>query len=95
MRNGIIIDTLTSVDLVEIVRTGGIVLKFFEKFSVVTWNIILIGILLLKRLKKDIFFKSQGKDLLQNVAERSDNQSMVVISERIKTRNISVLRRLG
>ena len=32
MRNGIIIDTLTSVDIVELVKYGGILLEVFEGF---------------------------------------------------------------
>ena len=32
MRNGIIIDTLTSVDIVEIVKCGGVILEVFEGF---------------------------------------------------------------
>ena len=32
MRNGIIIDTLTSVDIVEKVKCGGIILEIFEGF---------------------------------------------------------------
>ena len=31
-RNGIILDTLTSVDIVEIVKCGGIILEFYERF---------------------------------------------------------------
>ena len=30
MRNGIVIDTLTSVDIVEIVKCGGVILEVFE-----------------------------------------------------------------
>ena len=32
MRNGIIIDTLTSIDIVEIVKYGGVILEVFESF---------------------------------------------------------------
>ena len=32
MRNGIILDTLTSVDIVEIVKRSGIILEFFNGF---------------------------------------------------------------
>ena len=32
MRNGIIIDTLTSVDIVEMVKNGGDILEVFERF---------------------------------------------------------------
>ena len=32
MRKGIIIDTLTIVDIVEIVKCGGIILEVFERF---------------------------------------------------------------
>ena len=32
MRNGVIIDNSTSVDIVEIVKTGGLILEVFEGF---------------------------------------------------------------
>ena len=32
MRNGVIIDTLTSVDIVEIVKCGGVILEIYEGF---------------------------------------------------------------
>ena len=32
MRNGIIIDTLTGIDIVEIVKCGGIILEIYESF---------------------------------------------------------------
>ena len=32
MRNGIIIDTMTSVDIVEIVKCGGVILEVYEGF---------------------------------------------------------------
>ena len=35
MRNGIILDTLTSADIVEIVKCGGFMLEVFEGFSVI------------------------------------------------------------
>ena len=36
MRNGIIVDTLTSVDIVEIVKCGGVFWRFLKGFSVIT-----------------------------------------------------------
>ena len=69
MRNGIIIDTLTSIDIVEIVKYGGVILEVFKGFSVITSNSILIQNLLLMFEKRDLF-KSQGKDLLQNLAKK-------------------------
>ena len=69
MRNGVIIDTLTSVDIVEIVKCGGVNLEVFER---------LFGHSLEYNPhrevdadmfeKRDLLFKSQGKDLLQNPA---------------------------
>ena len=32
MRNGIVVDTLTSIDIVEIVKPGGVVLDVYEGF---------------------------------------------------------------
>ena len=32
MRKGVIVDTLTSVDIVEVVKCGGVTLKVFEGF---------------------------------------------------------------
>ena len=36
MRNGIVVDTLTSVDIAEIVDWGGVILEIYEGFSVMT-----------------------------------------------------------
>ena len=36
MRNGIIVDTLTIVDNVEVVKCDGVILEAFEGFSVLT-----------------------------------------------------------
>ena len=36
LRNGIIVDTLTGVDMVEIVKCGGIFWRFLKDFSVIT-----------------------------------------------------------
>ena len=46
--------------------------KFVKGYSVITWNKTLIQNLLLKCLKERDFFKSQGKDLLQNLAKKID-----------------------
>ena len=62
MRNAIIIDALTSVDIVEKVKCGGNVLK---DFSVKAWKIILIrNSLMICFKKKTELFKSQVKDSL-------------------------------
>ena len=70
MRDGIIIDTLTSVDIVEIVKYGGIILEVFEgifchilKFNPYTEFVT-------DMFQKGDLFKSQGKDLLQNLAKK-------------------------
>ena len=69
MRNDILLNTLTSVDNVEIVKCGGYVLEVFDGFSVKTKNTILKQKLLLICLKKDLS-KSQGKNLLQNLSKK-------------------------
>ena len=58
-KNGIIIDTLSSVEIVEIVKCGGVILEVFEGFSVITWNIILIQNLLLICSKKNLNHKKE------------------------------------
>ena len=54
MRNGIIIDTLTSVDIVEIVKYGGVNLEVFEGFFCHNLEYNLTQNFLLICLKKEI-----------------------------------------
>ena len=66
MRNGIIIDTLTSVNIVEIVKCGVVVLKIFEGFFCHNLEFNPYTEFVTDMFEKRDYFKSQGKDLLQN-----------------------------
>ena len=55
LRNGIIIDTLTSIDIIEIVKCGGVFLDVFEGFFCHNLEYNLIQVLLPIYLKKEIF----------------------------------------
>ena len=70
MRNGIIIDTLTSVDLVEIVICGGINLEVFERFFCLNLQNNLNTRFVTDMCEKRDLFQSQGKVLLQNQAKK-------------------------
>ena len=70
MRNGIIIDTLTSVDIVEIVKYGGVILEVFEGFSCHNLEYNPYTEFVTDMFEKRDLFKSQGKDLLQNLAKK-------------------------
>ena len=71
MRNGKIIDTLTSIDIVEIVKYGGVILEVFEGFF--CHNLIFNPYteFVTHMFEKRDFFKSQGKELLQNLAKKN------------------------
>ena len=70
MRNGIIIDTLTSVDIVEIVKCGGVILEVFEGFFCHNLEYNPYTEFVTDMFQKRDLFKSQGKDLLQNLAKK-------------------------
>ena len=70
MRNGIIIDTLTSVDIVEIVKYGGVILEVFEGFFCHNLEYNPYPEFVTDMFEKRDLFKSQGKDLLQNLAKK-------------------------
>ena len=70
MRNGIIIDTLTSVDIVEIVKCGGVILEVFEGFFCLNLNFNPYTEFVTDMFEKRDLFMLQGKDLLQNLAEK-------------------------
>ena len=70
MRNGIIIDTLTSVDIVEIVKCGGVILEVFEVFFCHNLEYNPYTEFVTDMFQKRDMFKSQGKDLLQNLAKK-------------------------
>ena len=68
MRNGIFIDSLTSVDIVEIVKYGGVILVVFEGFFCHNMNFNPYTEFVTDMFQKRDLFKSQGKDILQNLA---------------------------
>ena len=70
MRNGIIIDTLTSVDIVEIVKYGGEILEVYEGFFCYNLEFNPYTEFVTDMFQKRDLFKSQGKDLLQNLAKK-------------------------
>ena len=70
MRNGIIIDTLTSVDIVEIVKYGGEILEVYEGFFCHNLEYNPYTEFVTDMFQKRDMFKSQGKELLQNLAKK-------------------------
>ena len=70
MRNGLLIGTLTSVDIVEIVKCGSYVLEVFEGFFRHNLEFNLYTKLVTDMFEKRGLFKSLGKDLLQNLAKK-------------------------
>ena len=70
MRNGIIIDTLTSIDIVEIVKYGGVILDVYEGFFCHNLKFNPYTKFVTDIFQKRDLFKSQGKDLLQNLAKK-------------------------
>ena len=70
MRNGKIIDTLTSVDIVGIVKFGGVILEVFEGFFCHNLEYNPYREFVTDMFDKRYLFKSQGKDLLQNLAKK-------------------------
>ena len=70
MRNGIKIDTLTSVDIVEIVKYGGVILEVYEGFFCYNLEFNPYTEFVTDMFQKRDLFKSQGKDLLQNLAKK-------------------------
>ena len=70
MRNGIIIDTLTSVDIVELVKYGSVILEVYEGFFCYNLEFNPYTEFVTDMFNKRDYFKSQGKDLLQNLAKK-------------------------
>ena len=70
MRNGIIIDTLTSVDIVEIVKCGGVILEVFEGFFCHSLEYNPYTEFVTDMFEKRDMIKSQGKESLQNLAKK-------------------------
>ena len=69
-RNDIIVDTLTSVDIVERVKFGGVVLEVYEGFFCHNLGYNPYTEFVTDLFEKRDLFKSQGKDLLQNLAKK-------------------------
>ena len=70
MRIGIIIDTLTSVDIVEIGKNGGIILEVLQGFSSHHLEKNPYTVFVTDMFEVIELFKSQGKMLLQNLAKK-------------------------
>ena len=70
MRSGIIIDTLSSVEIVEIVKYGCIILEVFGGIFCVDLEYNQYTEFVTDMFQKRNLFKSKGKDLLQNLAKR-------------------------
>ena len=70
MGSGIKLDTLTSVDIVEIVKCGGIILEVFEGFFCNNLEYNPYTEFVTDMFEKRDLFKSQGKDLLENLAKK-------------------------
>ena len=71
MRNGIIIDILTSVDIVEIFKYDGVILDIYEGFFSHNLEFNPYTEFVTDMFQKRDMFKSQGKDLLQNLAKKN------------------------
>ena len=70
MRNGISIDTLTSVDIIEIVKCRGVILEVYEGFFCHNLEYNPYTEFVTDMFEKRDMFKSQGKELLQNLAKK-------------------------
>ena len=79
MRNGIKMDFLKSVEIVEIVKYGGIILEAFEGFFCDNLKHNTYTEFVTDLFENRDLFKSQRKKLPQNLPKRLDCQSTVVI----------------
>ena len=70
MRNGTTVDTLTSVDIADIVKSGGIFFEVFEGFFFHYLEYNPYAEFVNDKFEKRDKFKSQGKYLLQNLAKK-------------------------
>ena len=70
MRNGIMKDTLTSVDIVEVVNCGGVFLEVYEGFFCHNLEYNPYTDFDTDMFEKQDLVKTQGNDLLQNLAKR-------------------------
>ena len=69
MRNGVNIDTLTSVDIFEIVKCGGTILEVFEGFFCRNLKYNPYTEFVIDMFVKRDLFEAQGRDSLQNLAK--------------------------
>ena len=83
MRNGIIIDTLTSVDIVEIVKCGGNVLEVFDEFFChnLDYNPYTESVTVMFE-RRDLL-KSQRIDLLEDLARKIGLSFYGVINRKV------------
>ena len=70
MRYGIILDTLTSVDVVGMVKCGGNILEAFECFFCHNLELDPYTEVVTDMFEKRDLFKSRGKDLLQDLVKK-------------------------
>ena len=70
LRNGIIINTLTFIDIVEIAKCGGFILEVFEGFFSHKLEYEPHTEFVTDMFQKRDSFKSHGKDSLQNLAKK-------------------------
>ena len=70
MRNGIIKDTLSSLDIVETVKCGGIILEVSEGFFCHKLKFNPYAEFVTNMFEKRDIFEPQGKNLLQNLAKK-------------------------
>ena len=68
-RNGDIIDYVTSVDLEEIVRIGGVVLKFYEGFICDNLEFNPFFNFIIDMTAKRNYYKKEGKNILQSMCK--------------------------
>ena len=83
MIEGIIIDTLTIVDIVEIVLCGGFILAIYEGLFCNNLGLNPYTELVTDMFEKRVLFKSQGKDLLQDLARKTGLSVYGLDSQRV------------
>ena len=69
-RNGVIIATLTSVDIIQIVRIGGVILKVYEGFFCESLEYNPYTDFVLDMYDKREQYKNKGNDLLANLVKK-------------------------
>ena len=73
MRNGIIEDTSTSVDIVEVVKCGSKILEVFEGFFCHNLEYNPYTEFATNMFEKRELIISQGENFLQNLAKKTEN----------------------